>query len=86
MQGSAMYKKYEDQMINRDVTKQDLFHCLLQPKHMSVRQFTREYHKLSLRLAFKNRKSKLYSKNNYFGAMLYIVKVLFVKLKRQIVL
>ena len=53
---------------------------------MSVRQFTREYHKLSLRLAFKNRKSKLYSKNNYFGAMLYIVKVLFVKLKRQIVL
>ncbi len=86
MQGSAMYKKYEDQMINRDVTKQDLFHCLLQPEHMSVRQFTREYHKLSLRLAFKNRKSKLYSKNNYFGAMLYIVKVLFVKLKRQIVL
>ena len=86
MQGSAMYKKYEDRMINRDVTKQDLFHCLLQPEHMSVKQFTREYHKLSLRLAFKNRRSPLYSKNNYFGAVLYIVKVLFVKLKRQIIL
>ncbi len=86
MQGSAMYKNYEDKMINRDVTKQDLFHCLLQPEHMSVKQFTREYHKLSLRLAFKNRKSELYSKNNYFGAILYIVKVLFIKLRRQIIL
>ncbi len=86
MQGSAMYKKYESQMIDRDVTKQDLFHCLLKPEHMSVRQFTREYYKLSMGLAFKNRKSKLYSKNNYFGAMLYVIKVIFVKLKRAIAL
>jgi len=86
MQGSAMYKKYESQMIDRDVTKQDLFHCLLKPEHMSVRQFTLEYYKLSMGLAFKNRKSKLYSKNNYFGAMLYVIKVIFVKLKRAIAL
>ena len=86
MQGSAMYKKYEDQMIDRDVTKQDLFHCLLKPEHMSVGAFTREYYKLSLGLAFKNRKSPLYKDNNYPGAVLYIIKVFFVKLKRMIVL
>ena len=86
MQGSAMYKKYEDQMINKDVTKQDLFHCLLKPEHMSVGAFTREYYKLSLGLAFKNRKSPLYKDNNYPGAVLYIIKVFFVKLKRMIVL
>lgn len=86
MQGSAMYKKYEDQMIDRDVTKQDLFHCLLKPEHMSVGAFTREYYKLSLDLAFKNRKSPLYKDNNYPGAVLYIIKVFLVKLKRMIVL
>ena len=86
MQGSAMYKKYEDQMINKDVTKQDLFHCLLKPEHMSVGAFTREYYKLSLGLAFKNRKSPLYKDNNYPGAVLYIIKVFFVKIKRMIVL
>ncbi len=86
MQGSAMYKKYEDQMINKDVTKQDLFHCLLKPEHMSVGAFTREYYKLSLGLAFRNRKSPLYKDNNYPGAFLYIIKVFFVKLKRMIVL
>ncbi|MCR5012847.1 MAG: radical SAM protein [Lachnospiraceae bacterium] len=86
MQGSAMYKKYEDQMINKDVTKQDLFHCLLKPEHMSVGTFTREYYKLSLGLAFKNRKSPLYKDNNYPGAVLYIIKVFFVKIKRMIVL
>ncbi len=86
MQGSAMYKKYEDQMINKDVTKQDLFHCLLKPEHMSVGAFTREYYKLSLGLAFKNRKSPLYKDNNYPGAVLYIIKVFFVKIKRMILL
>ena len=86
MQGSAMYKDYEKDMINQDVTKQDLFHLLLHPDHMSVRAFTWEYYKLSLGLAWKNRKSKLYAANNYFGAMCYIVKVLFLKLRRAIVL
>ncbi|MBR4543801.1 MAG: radical SAM protein [Lachnospiraceae bacterium] len=86
MQGSAMYKKYESQMINKDVTKQDLFHCLLKPEHMSVGAFTMEYYKLSLGLAFKNRKSPLYKDNNYPGAVLYIIKVFFVKMKRAIVL
>ena len=81
-----MYKDYEKDMINQDVTKQDLFHLLLHPDHMSVRAFTWEYYKLSLGLAWKNRKSKLYAANNYFGAMCYIVKVLFLKLRRAIVL
>ena len=86
MQGSAMYKNYEKDMIDNDVTKQDLFHLLLPAEHMSVRAFTREYYKLSLGLAWKNRKSKLYADNNYFGAVCYIVKVLFVKLRRRIAL
>jgi radical SAM superfamily enzyme YgiQ (UPF0313 family) len=86
MQGSVMYKDYEDRMITKDVTKQDLFHCLLKPEHMSVRAFTWEYYKLSLRLAYKNRKSPLYADNNYPGAVLYILKVLFIKLRRAIVL
>ncbi|MBR1568099.1 MAG: hypothetical protein IJ648_03985, partial [Lachnospiraceae bacterium] len=86
MQGSAMYQNYEKDMIDNDVTKQDLFHLLLPAEHMSVRAFTREYYKLSLGLAWKNRKSKLYADNNYFGAVCYIVKVLFVKLRRRIAL
>ena len=86
MQGSAMYKNYEKDMISKDVTKQDLFHLLLPAKYMSVGAFTREYYKLSLGLAWKNRKSKLYADNNYFGAVCYIMKVLCVKLRRRIVL
>ncbi len=86
MQGSASYKEYEKDMITRDVTKQDLFHCLLKPEHMSVRAFTIQYYRLSLKLAWHNRKSALYSDNNYPGAVIYIFKVLFVKLKRIFVL
>ncbi|MCR4692192.1 MAG: radical SAM protein [Lachnospiraceae bacterium] len=86
MQGSAMYREYEDQLITKDVTKQDLFHCLLTPKHMSVRRFTLEYYKLSLGLAFKNRKSPLYADNEYWKGMLFILRVLFMKVKRRIIL
>jgi radical SAM superfamily enzyme YgiQ (UPF0313 family) len=86
MQGSATYKEYEKDMITRDVTKQDLFHCLLKPEHMSVRAFTRLYYRLSLKLAWHNRKSALYSENNYPGAVIYIFKVLFIKIKRAFVL
>ena len=82
MQGSAMYREYEDRLITKDVTKQDLFHCLLRPEHMSVRQFTHEYYKLSLKLAWKNRKSPLYADNDYFKSMLHIMKVPFIRLKR----
>ncbi len=84
MQGSAIYKQYEDQLLDRDVTKQDLFHCLLTPEHMSVREFMWEYYKLSLGLAWRNRRSALYAENDYFKASLYILKVLLVKLKRKI--
>ncbi len=86
MQGSGIYKKYEDEILDKDSKKQDLFHCILKPKYMSVRKFTHEYYKLSLKLAWKNRKSKLYSCINYFSAFFYIVKVLMIKLRRLIVL
>ena len=86
MQGSAMYKEYEDKLITHDVTKQDLFHCLLKPEHMSVRRFTFEYYKLSMGLAFKNRKSPLYADNEYFKGMLHIIAVMLLKLKRVFVL
>ena len=84
MQGSAVYPRCEKELLTDDVTKQDLFHCLLQPEHMSVRQFTLEYYKLSLKLMWKNRKSALYAENNYLGAMLYILWVLLVKAKRKV--
>ena len=86
MQGSAMYKEYEDKLLTKDVTKQDLFHCLLKPEHMSVARFTFEYYKLSMGLAFKNRKSPLYADNEYFKGMLFIIRALFMKVKRLIVL
>lgn len=73
-------------MITRYVTKQNLFHCLIKPEHISVRTFTWKYYKLSLRLAYKNHKSSLYEDNNYPGTVLYILKVLFIKLRRAIVL
>lgn len=83
MQGSAVYKDYEGSILSNDVTKQDLFHCLLKPEHMSVRQFTMEYYKLSLKLAWKNRHSPLYKDNDYFRSFLFIIKVLLIKLKRR---
>ena len=86
MQGSAMYKDYEDKLITKDVTKQDLFHCLLKPEHMSVVRFTFEYYKLSMGLAFKNRKSPLYADNEYFKGMIHIIGVMLLKLKRVFVL
>ena len=86
MQGSAIYKDYEAQLITKDVTRQDLFHCLIKPEHMSVRAFTWEYYKLSLKLAFHNRKSPLYADNQYYLAVLYVMKVLLVRLKRKVVL
>ena len=82
MQGSAVYSGYEDRMLSRDVTKQDLFHCLLKPEHMSVTRFTLEYYRLSLKLAWKNRKSPLYRDNDYPKSMLFIAKTLLVRLKR----
>ena len=53
---------------------------------MSVRRFTFEYYKLSMGLAFKNRKSPLYADNEYFKGMLHIIRVLLMKVKRLIVL
>ena len=82
MQGSAMYGEYEDKLLTRDVTKQDLFHCILPPEHMSLRNFTLQYYKLSLKLAWKNRHSGLYKDNQYFRSSLFIIKVLLVELKR----
>ncbi len=86
MQGTAVYREYEKDMITKDVTKQDLFHCLLKPEHMSVMAFTFEYYKLSLKLGWKNRRSSLYASNEYVKGVFYIFKVLLIKLRRKIVL
>ena len=85
MQGSRVYEKYKEELIDKNVKKQDLFHCILKPKYMSVARFTYEYYKLSLKLGWKNRKSELYSCIN-FTAAIYILKVLIIKLKRCFVL
>ena len=82
MQGSRIYKEYQEELITKDVTKQDLFHCLLKPNNMSVIGFTLRYYKLSLSIAWKKRKSELYSKVNIGGAVAYVIKTIFIKLKR----
>lgn len=81
MQGAADYPKYKDKLITLDPRKQDLFHCILKPKHMSVMRFTYEYYKLSIKLAWSRRKVPLYSCIN-FGSAIYIFKVLLIKLRR----
>lgn len=81
MQGAADYEKYADRLITDDIRKQDLFHCILKPSHMSTAMFTLRYYKLSLMLAFSNRKQPLYSCIG-FGEFLFILKTLFIKLRR----
>lgn len=85
MQGSAMYQQYENKLVNKDVTKQDLFHCLIQPDHMSIRAFTRQYYKLSLSIAWKKRHAELYSEINYFGAVWHVVKATVIRVWRFVV-
>ena len=82
MQGSAMYPQYEDKLVNRDVTKQDLFHCLIKPDHMSIRAFTVQYYKLSLSIAWKKRHAELYSEINYLGVLWHAVKATMIKVWR----
>lgn len=84
MQGSAMYSQYKDKLVNKDVTKQDLFHCLIQPEHMSIGAFTRQYYKLSLKVAWKKRHHELYSTINYFNALWHIIKTVMIKIYRFI--
>lgn len=84
MQGSIMYKDYQDKMVNRDVTKQDLFHCLMKPDHMSVFRFTMLYYRLSIKIAWHKRKADIYSSVNFFEAFLFIIKVWAIKIKRII--
>jgi len=81
MQGAANFSKYRDSLLTTDPGKQDLFHCILKPKHMSVSRFYYEYYKLSLKLAWHRRKAPLYSCVN-FGSFLFIIKVLLIKLRR----
>lgn len=81
MQGSAIYKKYESEILDKNPIKQDLFHCILKPRYMSVGEFTREYYKLSLKLAWKNRKEELYSCVN-INSVIFVLKVLLIKLRR----
>lgn len=81
MQGAANYKEHESHLITRDIRKQDLFHCILPPKYMGVFRFTMEYYKLSLRLAFHNRKAELYTTIG-IGEFIFVIKVLLIKIRR----
>ncbi len=81
MQGAKNYDEYKEEILTKDIRKQDLFHCILQPQNMGNIRFTFEYYKLSLKLAFCNRKNKLY-KCIGMGDFLYIFKVILLKLKR----
>ncbi|AEV69678.1 B12-binding domain-containing radical SAM protein [Acetivibrio clariflavus] len=85
MQGAAAYPKYKNRLLTLDPRKQDLFHCILKPKHMSVMRFTYEYYKLSIKLAWARRKAPLYACIN-FGSVIFILKVLLIKLRRIFVI
>jgi radical SAM superfamily enzyme YgiQ (UPF0313 family) len=85
MQGSADFAKYKNNLLSTDSRKQDLFHCILKPKHMSVLRFTYEYYKLSIKLAWHKRKTPLYSCINT-GSFFFIIKVFLVKLRRVFII
>ena len=44
--GSDIYENYRDQFIDTKIQHFDFLHCMLQPKHMSLRAYYRECHKL----------------------------------------
>ena len=85
MQGTADFVKYKDNLLSSDPRKQDLFHCILKPKYMTLAGFYYRYYKLSIKLAFKRRKVPLYSCVN-FGSFFFILKSLLIKLRRSFVI
>lgn len=85
MQGAANYKEYEKDLVSKDIRKQDLFHCILKPKHMSVFAFTMQYYKMSMKLAFHNRKAELY-KTIGIKDFLFVIKTLCIQFRRIFIL
>ncbi len=85
MQGAANYKEYEKNLVSKDIRKQDLFHCILKPKHMSVFAFTMQYYKMSMKLAFHNRKAELY-KTIGIKDFLFVIKTLCIQFRRIFIL
>ncbi len=85
MQGAADYSRFKDNLLTDDPKKQDLFHCILKPKHMSVRRFYFEYYKLSVKLAWLRRKTPLYSCIN-ISSFLFIINVFLIKFRRIFIL
>lgn len=85
MQGAANYKEYEKNLVSKDIRKQDLFHCILKPKHMSVFAFTMQYYKMSMKLAFHNRKAELY-KTIGIKDFLFVIKTLCIQFRRFFIL
>lgn len=85
MQGAADYAQYKDSLLDDNVCRQDLYHCLLQPRHMSVAAFYRCYYTLMLRLFWNKRKSPLYAgvgMRDFFRLPL----VLFLQIRRKFIL
>jgi len=83
MQGSADFSSYKDKLLTQDPAKQDLFHCILKPRHMSRVRFTYEYYKLSLQLFWHHRKHPLYACIG-FGSFLFVLRATAMKLRRAI--
>jgi radical SAM superfamily enzyme YgiQ (UPF0313 family) len=85
MQGSTDFSKYKDNLLSTESRKQDLFHCILKPKKMSIFRFYYEYYKLSVKLAWNRRKTLLYSCIN-IGSFFFVIKVLLIKLRRGFII
>lgn len=85
MQGSRIYDEYKDEMITGDATKQDLFHCLLKPEHMSLTEFMIRYYILSAKAMMCRRNDSLYGSINVPAALLYAAKSFVLKIRRRII-
>ena len=81
MQGSADYPECENMLLSSNPVKQDLFHCILQPKHMSVFRFNVQYYRLSAKLFWLRRKHPLYACVNY-ASFFFILKIAIIKMRR----
>ncbi len=85
MQGANNFKEFASKLLTKDIRKQDLFHCIIKPKYMSVFGFTLQYYKMSIKLAFKNRRADLYADIGVKD-ILFILKTMCLKIRRCIVL
>jgi len=59
--GTPLYETYKDKLITHDIEEWDFLHLVVEPEHMSVRNFYKEYYRLLIKLFRIARKTGIYS-------------------------